>query len=269
MAALENVDRISFVVDTLVVKDGKKLGTIRPDSDGYYTVPLAVLGIPTDNHTYYDVSEFTQQLTSPTSILNRKLTDGKLYGEWGHPKINLLDEKQVIPRLLDIDEDKMCHHFKKIWTGEKLASGGIVIYGAIKPTGPRGEHLKANLDDPCMNTSFSLRSIASSRQEGNIMRRKVKQLVTFDYVTAGGYNQASKRFSPSNESIDISLTDKNFKITEAALECFNNTELNEIFGAKQVMIGRKTMTYIGNTGTLKDESGNSTSVFKQLITMKK
>ena len=269
MATLENVDRISFVTDVLYVRDGRKLGAIRPDENGYYTIPLAVLGIPTDNHTYYDVDQFVNQITSPTSTLNKRLTDGKLYGEYGHPTISVLPEDKIIPRLLDIVEEKTSHHIRKLWTGDKLATGGVLIYGAIKPTGPYGTYLKDNFDDPCMNTSFSLRSIATGRQENGITRRKIKSLVTFDYVTGGGYNQAAKRFAPGVESmVDISLIDNKFRVTESAMESLSDTELNEIFGAKKVTIGNTAVTFIDKTSALQDEAGKYHSVFTKLMTTK-
>lgn len=272
MAALQNTDRIFFCIDVLAVRNGRKLGALRPDADGYYQMPLAVLGTPTDNLTYYEVEDFVQQLTSPTSHINMRILDGKLYGEYGHPKIQALPPEEQLPRLFDIYEDRMSHHIKKIWSGEQLESGGRIIYGMVKPHGPFAEHLRSNLDDSCMNTSFSLRSIAKSRQEGKLTRRSIKHLVTFDYVTAGGYNEASKRYSHANESlqclesvIEIDLIDSNFRVTESAMECLTKHELNDIFGAKQVIIGGSKTTFVDAQTALRDESGALHSVFTSLL----
>ena len=266
MTALQNVDKISFVVDVLHVRAGRKLGAIRPNEDGYYTIPLAVLGTPTDNRTYYEVQDFVDQLTSPTSVINRCLTDGKLYGEYGHPPINVMPDNLIIPRLMMIDEKNVSHHISKIWSGDKLENGGRIIYGLVKPSGPYAESLRQNLDDSCMNTSFSLRSIAKSRQENGLTRRQIKHLITFDYVNAGGYNEASKRFSPAVESlVDIDLINNNIRITESAMECLTDSELNEIFGAKHVVIGGKRTTFIEKKEALQDESGKFHSIFTSLL----
>lgn len=266
MAALQNTDKISFVVDVLHVRAGKKLGTIRPDADGYYKMPLAVLGTQTDNRTYYDVEQFVSQLTSPTSYINKCITDGKLYGEYGHPPIQLMDENLIIPRLMMIDEKCVSHHIKKIETGEKLESGGKILYGWVKPSGPYAEFLQQNLDDSCMNTAFSLRSIAKSRQEAGITRRQIQHLITFDYVNAGGYTEASKRFAPGLESlVDIDLINNTLRITESAMECLSNTELNEIFGAKRIVIGNKTTTFVDKKEALMDDTGKFHSIFTSLI----
>jgi hypothetical protein len=267
MAALQNVDRISFCVDTLIVKNGRKLGRIRPDESGYYKMPIAVLGTVTDNFTYYEVEDFVAQLTSPTSFINRVLVDGKCYGEYGHPMIRLLPENQQIPRLMVIDEKCQSHHIKAVTTGEKLESGGRLLYGLLKPAGPYGEYLQASLDDPCQNTSFSLRSIAQSRNENGITRRKIKQLVTFDYVCAGGYNEASKRYTPGVESIAIELTPQSvdLAVITTAMESLSNTEINELFGAKVVTIGTQRTTFVNKEAALRDANGCLRSVYTSLL----
>ena len=267
---LQNVDRISFCVEVLTVKNGRSLGKIRPDGNGYYTIPLAVLGVVTENLTYYETDEFVSQMTSPTTVFNKCLTDGKLYGEFGHPKIALLPREMQIPRLMLIEELNYSHHIGKVWTGEKLESGGRIVYGLVKPFGPQGSQLKASLDDPCLNTSFSLRSIALSKDEPNLTRRRIKHLITFDYVGAGGYYQAAKRYSPSSESLclDLPITRSNIIESVVAMERFSNTELNEIFGAKEVEILGKTTTFLREKAALQGVDGNLHSVFVNLLNNK-
>lgn len=266
MAVLENVDRISFVVDVLMVRNGRTINTLRPDDDGYYTVPLAVLGTPTDNLTYYDVEDFVAQLTSKDSFVYRCLTDGKLYGEYGHPMISMLPDDKQIPRLMQIDEKQVSHHIKRIYTGEKLETGGRIIYGLLKPTGPYSKPLRESLDDACMNTAFSLRSIAQSRNVGGLTRRKIKHLVTFDFVNAGGYAEASKRYAPSVESlIDRPINAAMLQQTSFAMEHFTNSELNEIFGAKLVTIGTQSTTFIPKHNALQGADGKLQSVYTRLM----
>ncbi len=263
---MQNVDNISFVVDTLVIKGNKRLGTIRPDENGYYTVPVAVLGIATENQTYYDVDEFVAQMVSPQSFVNRLLTDGKLFGEYGHPMIKLMPEEKQIDRLMMIDEKCVSHQIGKLSTGETLANGGKVINGAIKPTGPYGESLKNSLDDPCLNTSFSLRSIAHSRQEGALTKRKIRHLVTFDFVNAGGYQEASKRYSPGVESlVNIDLIGPNLRVTEVACEHLTNSEINEVFGSRLITIGKTTTTFIDKQQALRAADGSMQSVYAALL----
>lgn len=266
MTALQDVKHISFVVDVLAVRNGRKLGAIRPDEDGYYTVPLAVLGTPTDNRTYYEVEDFVSQLTSKESFINKCLSDGKLFGEYGHPMIRSLAEDQQLPRLMVIDEKNVSHQIGKIWTGEILDNGGRILYGHIKPTGPYGEDLQSSLDDPCINTSFSLRSIAHSRDVNGLIRRRIKHLVTFDFVNAGGYAEASKRYSPGVESLlEIDLMGGRPCVTESAMEHLSETEINEIFGAKIVTIGQRRVTFRTDKDAFQDATGRLRSVYMDLV----
>lgn len=263
--ALQNVDKISFSVDVLAIKNGRKLGRIRPDENGYYEMPLAVLGTVTDNRTYYEVEDFVAQLTSPTSFINRCIANATLYGEYGHPLIAVLPEDQRLPRLMIIDEKSVSHHINQIRTGEKLENGGRILYGKIKPFGPFSEKLQNSLDDPCLNTSFSLRSIAHSRQEGAITRRRIKHLVTFDYVNAGGYSEASKRYAPAVESIDLVLNSSTVPIVTSAMEQLTNTELNEIFGAKVIMIGTTRTIFVDKENGLRGSDGKMRSIYTSLL----
>lgn len=267
MAALDpKANTISFCVDTLVVRERRKLGVPRADEGGYYEMPLAALGIPTRNRTYYDINAFVSQITSSDTGINKMLTDGNLYGEYGHPDVMLLNHEQMLSRLLQIDEKNVSHHIKGIATGDKLEEGGKLVIGKVKPTGPYGKHLQDNINDPCMNTAFSLRSIAASHDAGNLIHREIKKLVTFDAVNAGGYAEASKRFSPSTESFEIKQLDNGMlQLTEAALECMTNTEINEIIGSRHVMVGKQRMTIINGQRTFIDENGNKKSISHELM----
>lgn len=259
MPVLENVERITFTVETLVVREGQKLARLQADENGYYNdFPVAVLGVSTRNKTYYDVSEFVAQITEPNTYLNQMIADGTLYGEYGHPNLTNLDHGEQINRLAVIDENRISHHFRKIQTSHDLESGGRLITADIKPTGPYGKFLKENLDEPFMNTAFSLRSITQDRMEGDIRRRKMRKLVTFDAVAAGGYAEASKRFMPSKgalETIDVTFnsTKDALLFNECALESFADTEIAEIFKTDKIFLQRRVATLLKGTGVLKIE----------------
>jgi len=254
---------VSFVVETMVVKDGRKLGMIHPDADGYYQMPMGVLGVPTRNRTYYDVNDFVAQLTGADCFVRKMLEGGQLFGEYGHPDTAPLNNEQTIARLLHIEEKFHSHHFKKIWSGEKLAEGGTVIYGLVKPSGPYGQYLQQSLDAPTINTAFSLRGITQSVPKNGLVWRNLKRLVTFDFVGAGGYEQASKRWSPCTETI-ITFPEGDI-VTDVALERLSDHELNDIFGTKKITLMQKTMTLIPNSRMAIDETGEAVSVFHELM----
>jgi hypothetical protein len=263
-----NTSSVNFVVETLVVRNGRKLSGLRPDADGYFkSVPIAVLGIPTRNNTYYDIDSIVKEMTSGTSAINMTLSDGNLYGEWGHPYLD--PTKPDLQRLLTIKEDRQSHHFRKIYTGEQLDNGGVVVYGDIKPTGPYGKILYDQLIDPYMNSSFSLRSICSERRDSkrNLVLRTVKKLVTFDAVGAGGYAEASKRYVGANESLKLEYEDFiNADTGEYACESITDRDILDIFGATDIVINRQTLGKVipGNKSYI-DHDGHKRSVVHSFI----
>jgi len=237
MPALQNVSNIQFRVETLVAKDRRNAGRLRQDAEGYYNdVPVAALGIASQNNTYYDVDAFQKQMTSPDTYINKVLTQGKLYGEYGHPSIAGMQNAAAIDRLSVIDEKSVSHHFRSISTGESLSGGGKLVVAKLKPTGPYKQALKDSLDDPCINTAFSLRAVTSAEQRGNLSYRVMKKLVTFDAVCAGGYAEAAKSYSPALESFDVSiLPSGQVMLSQVSLESYTDTELNELFGITEAV----------------------------------
>lgn len=253
MGALnQNVSNIQFRIETLVAKDRRNTGRVKPDAQGYYAgIPVAVLGTVSQNNTYYDVDSFQKQIQSPDTYINKVLTQGKLYGEYGHPMIAQLPPDQQLARLAVIDEKAISHHISEIYTGETLASGGRLVLAKLKPTGPYKESLKDNLEDPCMNTSFSLRAITSAEQRGNVSYRVMKKLVTFDAVAAGGYMEASKSYAPAMESFDVTIAPTGIvTMTQVAMETYTDTELNELFGIHAVTKHKHIVTELSDAASM-------------------
>ena len=251
---LQNVSNIQFRVETLVAKDKRK--RVRKDADGYYMdIPVAVLGTVSQNQTYYDVGAFAEQMTSPKTYINKVLTQGKLYGEWGHPKILGMSNQEAIDRLSYVDEEKHSHHFKSITTGETLSDGGKLVLATLKPTGPYKQSLIDNLEDPVMNTSFSLRAITSAEQKGNVSYRVMRKLVTFDAVGAGGYAEAAKSFSPALESFDVTITPTGqITLTQVSMESYTDTELNELFGTNDISKQKRIVTVLSPDASIEFKS---------------
>lgn len=248
-------DNLQFRVETLVVRDGAKEGRIRPNDKGYYeNVPIAVLNEVTRNNTFYDIPSMMEQIESPKSKFNERLVKKQLYGEWGHPKLYGMRPEEQLARMVDIDESRWSHHIYGVYAGRKLEStGGTLLCATLKPTGPFKTSLEDNLNDPCMNTAFSLRAITSNQQRGNVSYRVVRKLVTFDAVGAGGYEQAAKFYSASVECMggedfnayDLAITDEmNPKavFTQYSVENFTDTELNDLFSTNSVAKVKKIQT---------------------------
>lgn len=250
MAALENVSNVSFVNEILYIRDGRKLGKLRPDEDGYYDVPVAVLGKVSDNNTYYDVNSIVAPLTDPNAVITRKLNDGKLFGEFDHPDLkSCKTDIEKLERLVTIDMKSTSHHFKSIYSGEELEAGGRLLNAKMKPEGVYKRELQDFFDNPLVNVSFSLRGICDGKTIGGISKRIIKKLVTFDNVLGGGYFEAAKRYSTAAlESLSFNSADlNNIYLSQVAMESFTDTEINEIFGTNKVMRESKSILQIQNT----------------------
>ena len=269
-----NTSDIHFVVETLEVKNGKRLKAIRPNSDGYFEkFPIAVLGIPSRNRTFYDVSTVVTPLTDPNSRINMTLTEGNLFGEWGHPYLDPV--KPDLSRLMTILEKEQSHHFRKICTGEKLDNGGTILYADVKPCGPYGKYLEDQMMDPHINNSFSLRSICSQTidRANNLIMRKVKHLITFDAVGAGGYAESSKRYVGSTENLSAPLTIDDFyeknSGTVVACESITDKDILNIFGAKEMVVHRTSIGLgVPGDSVYLDTHGNKRSIMHAISGIK-
>lgn len=247
---LQDVRNLQFRVETMMVQDGgRKLRKLTPDENGYYSnVPVTALGAVSRNRTYYEVDSFVRQIRDPNCSFNELLVGGQLYGEWGHPNVIGLSKENAFARLLKIDENCFSHHFNGLSTGKTLEDGGVILEAKLKPVGPHRDDLRESLENPCENTAFSLRAITESKNRDGVSYRVMKKLVTFDYVGAGGYRQASKVFSGSTENFDdytveLEGIQQTATFTQVALESFTDTELNDVFGASKICRATKIITF--------------------------
>ncbi len=226
-----------IVVEAMPVMDGKTIKRLRPDENGYYDVPLLTLGVPTRNNVYYIPESIKKCIESPTSGFNIMLRDGCLKGCIDHPEAYDRDD---IPKLLDIREQFVSHFIKKVYTGEVLPNGGQLLMGKLKPFGAYGPNLEQSLQDPDVNTAFSIRSLCKEHTDPTTKQkiRDVQILVTFDFVSAPGYREACKRFAPATESYKIPVTINDFyRDGKIACESFTDQELLRIFDLEDITIG--------------------------------
>lgn len=269
----------SFRVETLVIRENRRLGRPRRDSLGYYQdIPVAVLGKVTQNNTFYREGPFIEQIRSPDSYVCRQLQDGKLYGEYGHPDLTGLDNQAAINRLAKVDEKCISHHFASVHLGQKLESGGQLICAHIRPHGPYKSSLEDSFEAPLINTAFSLRGITTNTLGPNgESYRTMEKLITFDAVHSGGYSEAAKRFAAteslamgsSMEFLDVRIDpsqDPKIVFDSVAMESFTNTELNHLFGTNRVYKLTETLTYVPATESLiRGGSDQALSAYAALI----
>lgn len=219
--------KYKFACSALPSINGYTLKANTPDSEGCYEVIVGCIGIPTRNDVIYDPDSVVAAMSDPSSRFNICLRDGNLAGEWGHPRV---ETKEDLNRLLYIDEKQISHYFRSIWIDEKPikinGQEAFPIRAKVKPAGPYGKYLEDSLRDPCINTSFSIRSLCApiSGPDQRYTYRKVEYLVTFDAVFAPGFEITSKRYAIGNESLEVDTNDLAraiFQNKEAGLEGLN------------------------------------------------
>lgn len=269
---------ISFRVETLFTKNGGRVGRIKPDANGIYTgLPMMVLGQVTQQNTYYDPQSIMNQITNPESRFNMVYSQGKAYGEYGHPSFYNLDKDDKIQRLVTVDEKNVSHVFTSLYTDNPSADGTVVLRAGLKPTGPMGNIFKESLDDPVVNTAFSLRAYVNTDMRPNGLKyRTVRSLTTFDTVGASGYATTDKANALGLESfsgdtfhefeINI-LKDGNLLIDQIALESYTDTDLNEIFGVSNVSQIIQSRTLVESDKSLQEKfpSLYAKSIFHQFF----
>lgn len=268
-------EKIMFTTQTLTVDDGRPLGSAIKDEDGYFTdVPLAAFDVDTRNATSYDTAQFIKQMTDANSSFVIRLQEGNLIGEWGHPYVNM-ESRDGLRRLLHLEPSKEALSFRKITTKKLDDLGIMLVVGDTKPTGPFGRYYDEAMTDPTRNAAHSLRGVSTGRvnPKTGVAHKYLQHLATFDAgVPGGGFKYSSKRYMSSTEGItmDVGVNDVVIEgqqiqtFHQIAMESFTDTELNEIFKSKKVVLGRNTFGVM-SPGEVIDNEGKASLLMHQLL----
>lgn len=196
--------RASFSCTALVGTN--KAGILKPDADGYYTVVLGALDFYNTAGSFYPF-ESAKELFKESSSLMRRIANGCLHGEMGHPRKQPgMSQRDFVNRVMDIHETNICCHIRKVtidYGSVKDAQGRpcIAIIGEVKPTGPMGPALKEALDNPSQNVCFSIRSLTNDIMVGGVVHKHLRAICTWDAVVEPGISVANKWRSPALESL--------------------------------------------------------------------
>lgn len=190
-----------------------KVGNLRPNADGYYPMVLGAFDAFNGNDQFYPIGP-VKELFAPGSALKRRIDNGALRGEYGHPrKLPGMTDRDFLMRLADIVELNTCVHIRKVTllpSGMLDEQGRPVVgvLGEIKPAGPKGAALQASLDNPNENVCFSIRSITVDRYEGRRYCKFLQAIYTWDYVNEPGMSVAKKWYSPALEQLQEVIMDE-------------------------------------------------------------
>lgn len=184
-----------------------KAGILKPDADGYYTVVLGAMDVYNSAGSFYPW-ESAREVFKESSSLMRRIANGACRAEYGHPKrLPGMSIRDFIERILQIHEENVCAHIRKVWVTydqikDKNGRPVIAVLGEVKPCGPRGDTLKASLDNPSENVCFSVRSLTDDVRIGGVTHKNIRTIVTWDYVNEPGISVANKFMAPGLEGMD-------------------------------------------------------------------
>lgn len=198
---------VRFTATRLAAR-GKK-GIMKVNADGYYEICLGALNILNFNGDFWCL-DGAEALFKNSSILMRRIREGNLKSEEGHPKfLPGMTVDQFVARNMHIEETNVCAHIGEVWLdadygknlGEAMYRNAVGIIGLVKPAGPLGDSLKESFDNPKENVNFSIRSVTNDHIERGRRFKVLSKIITWDHVTEPGIAVANKYDTLSTESI--------------------------------------------------------------------
>lgn len=200
--------------------NSNKAGILKPDADGYYEMVLGGLNAFNSAGEYYTL-DGAIKLFQSSSMLMRRIQNGKLKGELGHPKIIPgMTNDDYLERILTIEETNVIVHIKELWLdhdfGKKYPQFNnpklVAVMGKVCPSGPHATAFERSINNPHENVTFSIRGLTHNYTERGQVYRVLTTIVTFDNVTEQGINIAEQWHAPALESTsDLIITPASMK----------------------------------------------------------
>lgn len=208
---------MSFSLQCTTLEGTNKTGLLRADAAGYYPMCIGAFDVPNSRGDIY-VADYARKLFENSQLVMRRGESGYLRGEYGHPKKEGgMSVKEYIARNHEIDERMVSHYFKKVWIDDKNVSDKdgntiIAVMALVKPTGPYGDVLAKQLEGD-ENVAFSIRCFCEDvlNRRGTYDRR-IRNIITWDYVNEPGLHPANKFNSPGLESFQNTLTNEHVSL---------------------------------------------------------
>jgi len=187
----------SMEILSMKVKNGKSVKALKPDSSGFYRgLPVLVLGKGSRNCDY-EVESLKESIFGLESNFRKRVEECNCEGEQGHPFFSGPPEAQFA-RLFFIDKTRTSHNIFNV-RPVKMDSGDTLVVMDVKPSGPYYDSMKRSLEDPDINTAFSMRVFCfpPTQQSNGRLLKKVREFVTIDHEGTPGWEEASKRYISS------------------------------------------------------------------------
>lgn len=183
-----------------------KTGALSADAEGFYPLVLGGFNVHNSGEAWYPWSSNVQALFAKTSAFQRRIQDGALRGELGHPRMQPgMSNRDFMARIMDIYEPNVCQMIGDVWADDGLFRGRdgqpiIAILGKVKPFGDKKGALLDALETPRANACESIRSLTDDQYRNGRLEKEVRAIVTWDHVNEPGIAIARKWNSPGLES---------------------------------------------------------------------
>ncbi len=223
------MNEIKFVCTKL--QGTGKTGVLKPDEDGYYTTVVGALNVLNSAGMYYVLEQARDLFENQSSSFQRRVKRGACRGEVDHPQRRpgeSMDE--FVNRYCSIDPKNTCCHFSEFWLDFKSQLKGpdgkpvIAIMAKVAPSGVHGDMLRRQFENGKENVCFSIRSFTDDYIDRGLVKRIIKNIITFDYVNEPGINVAEKYNSTALESLDVRVTETQMRRAMQSASSFGATE---------------------------------------------
>jgi len=192
-----------------------KQGILPQNSDGSYTVVVGGLGIVHSNGEVHNPERLRECLQANSDLM-RRITEGTLRGENGHPvRDPSMSRMDWFKRIMTIAESRICVHFDDLTVGaepakDRMGQWVTPIIARIRPAGELGYVTEQEIKDPKQNICFSIRALVTPMMSGGRRESYINTLVTYDKVNEGGAPVARKWSSPSLQNQVVEADELDF-----------------------------------------------------------
>lgn len=213
-------------------------GQLEQDADGYYKVIMGAFNIFNSAGAFYLEKGVRDIIENPNSIFKRRVDKGCLYGEMGHPTMKPgMSIQEFMQRNGRMDPQNQAFHVRKVWmveTDEKTEKMGtygniVLVYAWVKPCGPKGAFLKESLDNPHVNTAFSIRCISKDTMVNGVCVKETKAILGWDWVDEPGIHLANKFDTVNRQKFNTESFDMGgLELSESDISTFTSVVEDDI-----------------------------------------
>lgn len=182
---------------------------IKKNDRGDYLVVVGAVNHFNKQGEFYTAQDVQSKFFQANSMLMQRCKDGNVKIESEHPvQEPNMSKRAWFERLYSYDKLRVAAVITELWLEELTVKESgtdlniILIWAAIKPLVDRdlGITLKKDLDNPDVNTAFSIRSIIIKELVNFTSVCKIEDIITFDWVSSPGIAKANTCYSAGMES---------------------------------------------------------------------